>query len=717
MFRYVLLHESACRVRFCAGKLRISMDEADILEYYLKSLPFVKSASVDERTGNATVYLRKSTDVKNRLFSALDQFSFEKEELIALVPENGGRKMNRIYEDRLFFLTLGKGFRNVFFPVPLEVAWTAVKSIRFIARGLESLLKGRIEVSLLDAAAIIVSMLRNDFATAGSVMFLLDVGELLEEWTYRKSVADLAGSMSLKIEKVWLRKGEEDILTPIKEIQAGDRIVVRTSGIIPLDGITVAGHAMVNQSSMTGESVPVEKKPGTAVYAGTIIEEGECVIEVTKTAGTGKYDQIVRMIEDSEKLKSVTEERAFHLADRLVPYSLGGTVLTWLLTRNANQALAFLMVDFSCALKLSMPLSVLSAIREAGTGDMTVKGGKFLEAVAQADTIIFDKTGTLTHAEPRVAKIIPFGNLDETQILRIAACLEEHYPHSMASAVVNEAKKRGIVHDEMHSEVQYIVAHGISSMIDGKKVLIGSRHFIFEDEKCTVAKNRQKKLDRLPESYSHLYLAIGGKLQAVICIFDPLRKEAPLVIKELRKLGFGKICMMTGDNEKTAAKIAEMLDLDLFRAEVLPADKAAFVRAEHAAGRKVIMVGDGINDAPALAEADAGIAISDGAAIAREVADIIITADDLTRLIYLRRLSLAMMDRIGANYRFIMGFNGLLIALGVLGVLQPAASALLHNTSTLVSGLRSMMSYLPDEEEWIQSQNKRKKEGGTYEMA
>ncbi len=532
------------------------------------------------------------------------------------------------------------------------------------------------------------------------MMFLLQTGDLLEDWTHRKSVNDLAGAMSLKVDRVWKRTDEGDVLTDVSVIRPGDRIVVRTSNVIPLDGKVVEGEASVNQASMTGESVPVIRRPGGYVYAGTIVEEGGCVIEVTRATGSGRYDQIVRMIEESEKLKSVTEERAFHLADRLVPYSLGGAALTWLLTRNIDKAVSFLMVDFSCALKLSMPLSVLSAIREAGEHGISVKGGKFLEAVAEAKTIVFDKTGTLTHATPSVVDVVTFDGTDATEDLRIAACLEEHYPHSIANAIVRCAGERGIRHDEMHSKVEYVVAHGISSRLEGhEKAVIGSYHFVFEDEGCAIPENETEKFRRLPTEYSHLFMAIDGRLKAAICIFDPLRGEAAEVVDAFHKLGLNKVCMMTGDNEHTASAIARKLDLDEYHAEVLPRDKAEFIQREHEKGRRVIMIGDGVNDTPALSEADAGIAVSDGAAIAREIADITISSDSLWQLVTLRKISRALMKRINENYRFIIGFNASLIAFGVLGILSPATSALLHNGSTLVTGIRSMSNLLKEDED------------------
>ncbi len=692
---YLIRHESSRRLRVHMADCRMSMAQADQLEYFLKSKAFVEDVKVYDRTGDAIITYGGFRKQREEILSALKTFTYETDEVLALVPEETGRALNREYQERLAMTVLGRGFRKLFFPVPLQIAWTMAKSVRFILHGISCLLHGKIEVPVLDATAILASMLRSDFATASSVMFLLDVGEILEEWTHKKSVGDLARSMALKVDKVWLKTSGEDVLVDVSDVKPGDRIVVRTSNVIPLDGVVVSGEMSVNQASMTGESVPVVKSEGGYVYAGTVVEEGECVISVSKAAGSGKYDQIVKMIEDSEKLKSNTESRAFHLADSLVPYSLVGTALTYLLTRNVTRAISFLMVDFSCALKLSMPLTVLSAIREAGDASISVKGGKFLEAVAQADTIVFDKTGTLTHATPQVVRIETFNDTDEAKALQLAACLEEHFPHSIANAVVHEAAKRGIEHAEMHSEVQYVVAHGISSLVDGKKAIIGSYHFVFEDEGTELTDADRARLEKLPGEYSQLYMAIDGKLRAVLCIFDPLREEAKAIIDELHDLGITKVCMMTGDSHKTAAAVARSLQIDEFHAEVLPEDKAGFIRAEHALGRKVIMVGDGVNDTPALSEADAGIAISDGAAIAREVADITIASENLAELVTLRRLSMAMMKRIHSNYRFIISFNGFLIAMGVLGIIQPASSALLHNTSTVVTGLRSMTNLLP----------------------
>nr|WP_314982310.1 heavy metal translocating P-type ATPase [uncultured Stomatobaculum sp.] len=695
--RYTIRHESRNVMRVHLAGTRMSLSEADILEYYLRALPFVQDVKIFERTCDAIVKYNREADHRERLIGALCDFSYRDEYALSLVPEDSGRAMNRYYQEKLFWKVVLHGARMLFLPAPLRAAWTAVKSLRYVVTGVTCLLTRGLEVPVLDATAISASVFRSDFGTASSVMFLLEVGEILEEWTHKKSVGDLARAMSLQVEKVWMKTEGADVLIDVKDVQVGDRIVVRTSNVIPLDGTVVEGEMTVNQASMTGESVPVEKKAGAYVYAGTVVEEGECIISVAKVQGTGHYDKIVKMIEESEKLKSNTEARAYHLADSLVPYSLGGAALTFLLTRNVAKALAFLMVDFSCALKLSMPLSVLSAIREAGDRNVSVKGGKFMEAIAEADTIVFDKTGTLTRATPTVMRIETFNDMEEAEALKIAACLEEHYPHSIANAVVGEAKKRGIRHKEMHSKVHYVVAHGIASEIDGKKTVIGSYHFVFEDEKCKLLKKDEKKLEALPDEYSRLYLAIDGKLCAVICIFDPIREEAPEIVKGLRALGISKICMMTGDSEKTAAAVAAQLELDEYHAEVLPGTKAEFVRKEHEAGRKVIMIGDGVNDTPALSEADVGIAISDGAAIAREVADVTLSAENLRELVFLRALSMALMRRIHSNYNFIIGFNALLIALGVGGMLPPATGALLHNGSTLVTGLKSMTNLLEEE--------------------
>ena len=587
---------------------------------------------------------------------------------------------------------------TLFYPIPLKRVITGVKAIPYLFKGLQTLFQRKIEVSLLDAVAISASILTGDYDTASSVMFLLSVGEILEEWTHKKSVDDLARTMSLNVDKVWTLVQGEEVLLPLNEVEVGQEIIVRTGNMIPLDGKVSFGEAMVNQASMTGESIPVRKKIGSSAYAGTVVEEGECRIRVEKLAGSGRYDRIVKMIEESEKLKSATEDKASHLADKLVPYSLGGAALTYLLTRNVTKALAFLMVDFSCALKLSMPVAVLSAMREAGKHKISVKGGKFMEAISEANTIVFDKTGTLTYAKPKVEDIITFKDSDENEMLRMAACLEEHYPHSMANAVVAEAEARDLHHAERHSKVEYVVAHGISSIYEGKHVLIGSHHFIFDDEHCTVPKGEEEKLASIPPEHSALYLAVDGELTTVILISDPLRKEAVGVIQDLKALGIDKVVMMTGDNKKTAHAVARMVGVDEFHAEVLPEDKASFIQEEHRLGRKVIMVGDGINDSPALSEADAGIAISAGAAIAKEVADITIQEGDLYELVILKKLSNRLMKRIHGNYNFIIGFNAMLIALGLAGILTPSNSALFHNISTIATGLKSMTPLIPEEE-------------------
>ena len=691
-----ILHESAGRMRVHLFCRRMSLHEADILEYYLKNIDGVAEAAVFDRTQDAVITYRSS---RAALVQALAAFSFEKGEQMALVPEHTSRALNREYEDRLSWTVIRRVISKLFFPLPLTTALAVFHSVKYIREGLSALLHGRLSVAVLDATAVTVSMVRGDFPTASSVMFMLRLGEILEDWTHKKSVADLAGAMSLNVDHVWLKTGETEVLVPISDVKAGDRIVVRTGNLIPLDGKVVSGEAMVNQASMTGESMPVPKREGSLVYAGTVAEEGECVICVEKELGGGRYDRIVRMIEESEKLKSTAEDKASRLADRLVPYTLGGTLLTYLLTRNVTKMLAVLMVDFSCALKLSMPIAVLSAMRESSGRHISVKGGRFLEAVAQANTVVFDKTGTLTYASPKVAQIVPFGGHEESEMLRLAACLEEHYPHSMANAVVEEAKKRGLTHEEYHSQVQYIVAHGISSMVDDKKVLIGSAHFVFEDEGCRVPEGEQEKFDSLPAEYSHLYLCIAGELSAVICIHDPLRREAKDAIRALHVCGIDKVVMMTGDNRRTAESVAAEVGVDEVYAEVLPEDKAAFVRSEKAKGRTVIMIGDGVNDSPALSEADAGIAISTGAAIAREIADITVASEDLFALVTLRKLSEALIDRIHRNYRFIVGFNFSLIVLGVAGILPPTTSALLHNMSTLGISLKSMTNLLPEEDE------------------
>ena len=683
-----ILHESKGRIRLhINNKKRMTIKEADVLSYYLNGIENVHQATVYERTCDIVVLYN---DDKNAVLAALKNYNGQDEELIKQVPENTGRELNRMYQDKLVNMILFKAARSIFLPAPIIAAYTAVKSVKYIWKGIKCLFNKKLEVEVLDAVSIGVSIARLDFSTAGSVMFLLGIGELLEEWTRKKSIDDLARCMSLNVDRVWLKKDDTEVLVPVTQVRPGDLIVVHTGNLIPLDGKVVEGEASVNQASLTGESIAVMKSNGAYVYAGTVVEEGECVICVESQQGSSRYDNIVSMIENSEKLKSATENRAINLADKLVPYSLGGTALTYLITRNATKALSILMVDFSCALKLSMPLAVLSAMRECGTYKITVKGGKYLEAVAKADTIVFDKTGTLTYASPTVAEVIPFGGMDRDEVLKVAACLEEHYPHSMANAVVKEAAKEHINHEEMHSQVEYVVAHGISSIIEGKKTIIGSKHFVFEDEHATVPEGEEYKFENLPEQYSHLYLAIGGVLAGVVCISDPLREEAAAVLTSLKKLGIKKTVMMTGDNERTAAAIAKQVGVDMYYAEVLPEDKANFVESEKAEGRTVIMIGDGINDSPALSAADVGIAISDGAAIAREIADITVGADNLFELVMLKMIANGLQKRINSNYRFVIGFNSMLIALGVAGILPPATSALLHNVSTLGISVKSM---------------------------
>ena len=688
-----ILHESPGRMRIRTLCGAMSLRQADILEAYLKKVDGAKSVQVYDRTGDAVICYAGSRDA---MLHALAVFSYARSEELA--PEHSSRALNREFEDKLVFTVLRRAGNQLFLPSPIRTAIAIFRSAKYIKAGLTSLLHGRLTVSVLDATAVTVSMVRGDFATAGSVMFMLRLGEILEEWTHKKSVADLAGAMSLNVDKVWLKADGTEVLVPIGDVKAGDCIVVRTGGMIPLDGKVVNGEATVNQASITGESMPVPKGPGSYVYAGTVAEEGECVIQVEKAVGSGRYDRIVKMIEESEKLKSTAEDKASRLADRLVPYTLGGSALTYLLTRNAMKALAVLMVDFSCALKLSMPIAVLSAMRESSGYHISVKGGRFMEAVANADTVVFDKTGTLTYATPTVAKVVSFDGYSASEMLRLAACLEEHYPHSMANAVVEEARRLGLDHKEYHSQVEYVVAHGISSSVEDKKVVIGSAHFVFEDEGCVVPAGEEEKFNALPEEYSHLYLCIAGRLAAVICIADPLRKEAKSAIEALHACGISKVVMMTGDNRKTAQAVAREVGVDQFFAEVLPEDKANFVRQEKAAGRKVIMIGDGVNDTPALSEADVGIAINTGAAIAREIADVTIASEDLFELVTLRQLSQQLMRRIHRNYRFIVSFNCMLIALGVAGVIQPTTSALLHNASTLGISLDSMTDLLKKEQ-------------------
>lgn len=691
----IIEHESRGRLRVRMKQYRMTLEQADLLEAYLQNQPGVLSATVHERTCCAVI--RYIGDREN-IIRAIAQFNYTAPSVTALTPTHSGRALNREYQEKLVGKVITKFACTLFLPAPLQIARTIWLSLPFLGRGLKRLIHRELKVELLDALSIGVSMVRRDFSTAGSVMFLLDIGELLEEWTHKKSVDDLARCMSLNVKRVWLKTDDAEVLVPLSNIAVGDHILVRMGSVIPLDGEVVEGEVMVNQASLTGESMPVAKRPGTQVYAGTVIEEGDCVIEVTQSSGESRYDKIVSMIEQSEQLKSAAESHAANLADKLVPYTLIGSALSYALTRNVTRALSVLMVDFSCALKLAMPLAVLSAMREASMYHITVKGGKFLEAVAQADTIVFDKTGTLTHACPVVARVIPFGGHSADDMLRVAACLEEHFPHSMANAVVRAARERNLAHEEMHSQVEYIVAHGISSMVENKKVVIGSAHFIFEDEKCTVPVGEQEKYDALPVEFSHLYLAIGGELAAVICIADPLRPEACDVMKALRALGIQRTVMLTGDSERTAAAIAAEVGVDDYRAEVLPEDKANFVEQERAAGHTVIMLGDGINDSPALSAANVGVAISDGAAIAREIADITIAAENLFELVALRRIAQGLMSRINSNYRFVIGFNGSLIGLGVAGVLAPATSAMMHNLSTLGISLRSMTNLIDSSE-------------------
>ena len=673
---------------------RMSYVQADTLQYFLTELSYVNQVKVNDQTCDVTVYYSGEKADRQDMLKKLQTFHYEDVEVPEHFIQNSGRALNAEYQDKLVWNIAFHYARKWFLPAPLNACYNTVAAIPYVVKGLKCLCNRKIEVPVLDGTAIGVSVIRGDYATAGSVMFLLGIGEILEEWTHKKSVGDLARSMSLHVEKVWMKQDETEVLTDSSKIQKGDRIVVHMGNVIPFDGTVTEGEGMVNQASLTGESVAVRKSSGAGVFAGTVLEEGELTIQVTAIGGGSRYEQVVKMIEESEKLKSGLESKAEHLADRLVPWTLGGTALTYLLTRNVTRTLSVLMVDFSCALKMAMPISVLYAIHEAGTHHITVKGGKFLEAVAEADTIVFDKTGTLTKAKPTVVKVVSFDGRSEDELLRIAACLEEHFPHSMAKAVVHAAQERGLEHEEMHSRVEYVVAHGISSSVEDKKVIIGSYHFVFEDEKTVIPEDKREILENLPQEYSHLYMAIEGKLSAVICIEDPLRPEAADVIRELKKAGISKVVMMTGDNEHTAKAIAEKVGIDEFYAEVLPGDKAKFVEKEKAAGRKVIMTGDGINDSPALSASDAGIAISDGAELAREIADITISADDLYQILILKQISDRLMRRIRKNYHSIVGINSTLIALGVFGIIQPTTSALMHNTSTLLISLGSMRKLL-----------------------
>lgn len=693
--RFVIKHEIRGRIRIHVMQNTMSYREADILQYYLESQEQVTAVRVRERIQDVVICYEGSRDT---LMDVLRRFHYRTVTVPETYLQNSGRELNEQYYEQLVNkIVLHYGSRFLL-PQPIRMVITWAKAIKYIWLGIRCLFSGKIEVPVLDATAILVSLLRNDSNTAGSVMFLLGIGEILEEWTHKKSVDDLARSMSLNIGKVWVRTEEQEILVPTSQIQLGERIVVHVGNVVPFDGLVVEGDAMVNQAALTGESMPVHKTEGSYAYAGTVLEEGELVILVKEVTGSSKFESIVKMIEESEKLKSSLEGKAEHLADRLVPYTLAGAGLTYLFSRNLTKAVAVLMVDFSCALKLAMPITVLSAIREASTYSMTVKGGRFLEAIAEADTIVFDKTGTLTKAQPVVADVISFNGEDPDELLRLAACMEEHFPHSMAKAVVKEAEKRNLVHEEMHSKVEYVVAHGISTTIEGKRAIIGSYHFVFEDERCKIPEGMEARFQTLPEEYSHLYLAIEHQLVAVICIEDPLREEAAEVIQKLKQQGIKKVVMMTGDSERTASAIARRVGIDEYYSEVLPEDKARFVKTEKAAGKKVIMIGDGINDSPALSAADVGIAISDGAEIAREIADITVGADDLQQLVVLKDISNALVKRIHRNYRMIVGFNTGLIVLGICGVLPPTMSALLHNTSTIAISLNSMRNLLPDKE-------------------
>ena len=688
-----ILHEGKGRMRVHVEKVRMTLHRADVLEAYLNHHDAIVHAAVYERTGDVVITY---TGRRSAAIAVLAGYKFDVAEYDALVTSADSRRLNREYQDKMFNLVAGRCLRKLFLPAPLDAAYTAFRSIRFLWKGVRCVLSRRLEVEVLDALSIGVSLLRGDFGTAGSVMFLLNLGSLLEEWPRKKSLDDLARSMALNVDKVWVRSQGTEVLVPLTKVRSGDEVVVRSGNMIPLDGTVLEGEAMVNQAALTGEAMPVRKAEGSTLYAGTVVEEGECVFIAKAEGGSNRYDKIVAMIEESEKLKSSTENRALVLADKLVPWCLGATVVTYLLTRNATRAISCLMVDFSCALKLSMPLAVLSAMRECGSYHITVKGGKYLEALSQADTIVFDKTGTLTRATPQVVEVVPFSGCNEREVLQLAACLEEHFPHSMANAVVRAAKERGISHEEMHSEVEYIVAHGIASRVGGERVVIGSYHFVFEDEKCTIPTAEQQKFDALKPAYSHLYMAASGQLVGVICISDPLRPEAAAVLNGLRALGIRNTVMMTGDSERTAAAIAKQVGVDRFFAEVLPEDKANFVQQAKAEGHTVVMIGDGINDSPALSAADIGIAINSGAAIAREIADVTIKADSLEELVALKAIANSLQKRVHANYRFVLTFNSALIALGALGILQPASSAMLHNLSTIGISLKSMTNLLPE---------------------
>ena len=689
--KFTIKHDVPGRIRVHMDASGMTFAQADTLQYYLKNLQGVTNAKVYERTADAVVEYRCS---RKTVIEAIAKFRYSNIEVPEDVLATSGRAINSHYTEKLADQVLWRMTKKLFIPAPVCAVLTTVSSMKYIYKGIRTLLDRKLEVPVLDATAIGVSILRRDFNTAGSVMFLLGIGEIIEDWTHKKSVDDLARTMSLNVNKVWLKTDDAEVQVSVKDVKDGDNVIIRMGNVIPFDGAVISGEAMVNQASLTGESEPVRRGEGTSVFAGTVVEEGEIVFRVKRAGGSSKYDKIVRMIEESEKLKSGLESKAEHLADKLVPYSLGGTALTYLLTRNTTKALSILMVDFSCALKLAMPITVLAAIRQASQASATVKGGKFLEAIAEADTIVFDKTGTLTKAKPTVSRVYSFNGMPEDELLRIAACLEEHFPHSMAKAVVNEAGRRNLMHEEMHSKVEYIVAHGISTFINTSKVIIGSHHFVFEDEGCVIPEDKIELYESLSKSHSHLFMGIDGKLAAVISIKDPVRPESAEVVRKLKELGIGKVVMMTGDSERTAQAIAEQVGVDEYYSEVLPEDKARFVESEKAVGRKVIMVGDGINDSPALSASDAGIAVSDGAEIAREIADITVSADNLYELVTLKELSNKLMSRINRNYRKIVTFNTGLIILGVMGVIQPTTSALLHNSSTLLISMDSMKRLL-----------------------
>lgn len=704
--RIKIQHEIRGRIRFSTQKKKMTAREADMFLFYINSLKNVTAAKVYERTGHGVVCY---TGSRRKLIESLVAFSFEDKELMAKVPDNTSRELMNKYKEKLVSKLVLHFLCKVFLPAPVAKAKAVIQSFRFIKEGLKCICRRKLEVPVLDATAITVSLMRGDVSTASSIMLLLGVGEILEEWTHKKSVADLARSMSLNVEKVWLKQGESEILTEINHVKEQDFICIHMGNMIPLDGIVAQGEAMVNQASLTGEGIPVKKEEGAYVYAGTVVEEGELTVQVKQSVGSTRYEKIVSMIEESERLKSSLEGKAVHLADSLVPFSFLGTVLTYALTRNMSRALSILMVDFSCALKLSMPIAVLAAMRECQDHQITVKGGKFLEAAAEAETVVFDKTGTFTKAQPTVAQVLTFGEKDRDSMLRLAACLEEHFPHSIANAVVAQAKKEGLAHEEMHSKVEYVVAHGISSQVNGEKVIIGSYHFVFEDEKCRIPAGEEEKFEELPAEYSHLYLAVSGELAAVICIEDPLREEAKDIVPALKKAGIRKVVMMTGDSERTARTIARKTGVDQFYAEVLPEDKASYIEKEKAKGRKVIMVGDGINDSPSLSAANAGVAVNGGAQIAREIADITISGENLHQLVTLKRAGNCLMKRIHRNYRFVIGFNTGLIILGFAGILAPGTSAFLHNMSTLGITLESMTNMLDKEEKKICRQKEQRK--------